>query len=135
MQNSDLYAHAHLIVSAIRVLSHQNAMPPSIDEVSQALSFSLVQGNLICNKLKRMGIVDVVEGAFGTGLFIKNHIKIEEIQRGKQEDKLEAALKKFQDSKKGLTKKIASIQAKQAKKQKDLFAEIEKKLKKETDKT
>ena len=75
MQNSDLYAHAHLIVSAIRVLSHQKAKPPSIDEVSQALSFSLEQGNLICNKLKRMGIVDVVEGAFGTGLFIKNHIK------------------------------------------------------------
>jgi hypothetical protein len=82
-----------------------------------------------------MGIVDVVEGAFGTGLFINNHIKIEEIQRGEQEDKLEAALKLFKDSKKGLTKKIASIQAKQAKKQKDLFAEIEKKLKKETDKT
>jgi len=134
MQNSDLYTHAHLIVSAIRVLSHQNAKPPSIDEISQALSFSLEQGNLICNKLSSMGIVDVVEGAFGTGLFIKNHIKIEEIQRGEKEDKLEAALKKFQDSKRGLTKKIESIQARQAKKQKDLFAEIEKKLKKESDK-
>jgi hypothetical protein len=47
MQNSDLYSHAHLIVAAIRVLSHQNAKPPSVDEVSRALSFSLEQGNLI----------------------------------------------------------------------------------------
>lgn len=135
MQNSDLYSHAHLIVAAIRVLSHQNAKPPSVDEVSQVLSFSLEQGNLICNKLKSMGIVDLVEGAFGTGLFIKNHAKIEEIRRGEKEDKLETALKKFQDSKKNFTKKIESIQAKQVKKQKDLFAEIEKKLKKESDKT
>ena len=135
MKDKDLYSNAHLIVAAIRILSHQNAKPPSVDEVSQALSFSLEQGNLICNKLKSMGIIDLIEGAFGTGLFIKNHVKIEEIQRGEKEDKLGTALKKFQNSKRDFTKKIESIQAKQVKKQKDLFAEIEKKLKKELDKT
>ncbi len=134
MQNSDFYSDAHLVVAAIRVLTHQNSTPPSMDEVCRIISFSLEQGNFICKKLKEIGIVDVVEGGFGTRLFIKNHLKIEEIPRGKKEDKLGEALKEFQNSRKDFTQKIESFQAKQAKKQKDLFAELEEKLKKESDK-
>lgn len=98
------------------------------------MSFSLEQGNFTCKKLKDIGIIDVVEGAFGTRLFIKNHLKIEEISRDKKEDKLGETLKKFQNSKKDFTREIESFQARQAKKQKDLFAGLEKKLKKETNK-
>ena len=134
MQNSDFYSDAHLVVAAIRVFTHQNSTPPSMDEVCRIIPFSLEQGNFICKKLKEIGIVDVVEGGFGTRLFIKNHLKIEEIPRGKKEDKLGEALKEFQNSKKDFTRVVESFQAKQAKKQKDLFAELEEKLKKESDK-
>ncbi|MBW2574175.1 MAG: hypothetical protein JRC88_01595 [Deltaproteobacteria bacterium] len=134
MQNSDFYSDAHLVVAAIRVLTHRNSTPPSMDEVCQIISFSLERGNLICKKLKEIGIVDVVEGGFGTRFFIKNHLKIEEISRDKKEDKLGEALKEFQNSKKDFTREIESFQAKQAKKQKDLFVELEEKLKKESDK-
>ena len=130
MQNSDFYSNAHLVVAAIRILTHKNSTSPSIDQVCRTLSFSLEQGNLICKKLKKIGIIEVVEGAFGNRLFIKNHIKIEEIPKGQKEDKLEEALKKFQNSRKDFSKKIESYQVEQEKKQKDLFAELEKKLKK-----
>lgn len=130
MQNLDFYSNAHLVVAAIRILTHKNSTPPSIDQVCRTISFSLEQGNFICKKLKKIGIIEVVEGAFGNRLFIKNHIKIEEIPKGKKEDKLEEALKKFQNSREDFSKKIESYQVKQEKKQKDLFAELEKKLKK-----
>jgi hypothetical protein len=81
-----------------------------------------------------MGIVDNVEGSFGNRLFIRDHLKIEEIPREDDENKMEQELKKFQESQKGLSQKIESIQAKQAQKKKDLFAEMEKKLKQELDK-
>ena len=134
MQNTDLYTNAHLAVAAIRILAHQKGAPPLIDEVCQVLSFSLEHLNFICNKLTEMEIIETVEGAYGTRLFIKNHLKIEDIPRGEKASSLETELKKFQNSKKDFTKKIESFQAKQAKKQKDLFAELEKKLKIETDK-
>ena len=134
MQNSDLYSNAQLVVAAIRVLTHQKSAPPSIDTVCQALSFSLEHGNFICNKLAETAVIEIVEGAYGTRLFIKDHLKIEDIPKGDQVSSLEDDLKKFQDSRKGFTKKIESFQAKQAKKQKNLFAELEKKLKQETDK-
>jgi len=134
MQHSDVYENAHLVAAAIRIFTHQNSRHPSIDEICRILSFSLEQGNLICKKLKDMGIVDVVEGAFENHFFIKDHLRIEEIPRDKKEDKLEDALKKFKDSRKDFSKKIESFQVKQAQKQKALFAELEEKLKKGSDK-
>jgi len=135
MQHPDLYSNAHLVVAAIRIFTHKNSKHPSLSEICKTLSFSLEQGNLICKKLKELGIIDVVEGAFENQLFIKDHLKIEEIPRDKKEDRLEEALKKFKDSKKDFSKKIESFQAKQAEKQKALFAELEEKLKKGADKT
>jgi hypothetical protein len=135
MQHLDLYYNAHLVVAAIRICTHKNSKHPSMNEICDTLSFSLEQGNLICKKLKELGVIDVVEGAFENHLFIKDHLKIEEIPRDKKEDKFEDALKKFKDSKKDFSKKIESFQAKQAEKQKALFAELEKKLKKGSDKT
>jgi hypothetical protein len=117
MQHPDLYSNAHLVIAAIRIFTHKNSKHPSMNEICKTLSFSLEQGNLICKKLKDLGIIDVIEGAFENHLFIKNH------------------LKKFKDSKKDFSKKIESFQAKQAEKQKALFAELEEKLKKDSDKT
>ena len=135
MQYPDLYSNAHLVVAAIRIFTHKNSKNPSLNEICATLSFSLEQGNLICKKLKDLGIIDVVEGAFENHLFIKDHLKIEEIPRDKKEDRLEEALKKFKDSKKDFSKKIESFQVKQAEKQKALFAELEEKLKKGSNKT
>ncbi len=135
MQHPDLYSNAHLVVAAIRIFTHKNSKHPSLNEICKTLSFSLEQGNLVCKKLKDLGIIDVVEGAFENHLFIKDHLKIEEIPRDKKEDRLEEALKKFKDSKKDFSKKIESFQAKQAEKQKALFAELEEKLKQGANKT
>ena len=81
-----------------------------------------------------MGIIDVVEGSYGARLFVRNFLKIEEIPRGDHESKLEEELKKFRESQKGLSQKIESIQTQQAEKKKNLFAEMEKKLKQALDK-
>ena len=129
MKEIDLYTKAHLVVAAIRILERQANVSSSIEKVSQMISFSLEHGNLICKKLDEMGIIEIVKGAYGTRLFIKNHLKIEEIPRGAGESKLEEELKKFQNGKKGLSKKIELFQAKQSEKQKNLFAQLEKKLK------
>ena len=133
-KSKNLYATAHLFVSAIRVWEYQNDTPPALEEISHMLRMSIERTNYICRKLKEMGIVDSVEGSFGNRLFIRDHLKIEEIPREDDESKLEEELKKFKESQKGLSQKIETIQAKQAQKKKDLFAEMEKKLKQELDK-
>lgn len=134
VKSRDLYTSAHLFISAIRVCEHQNNSPPTVEDICQILSMSIERSSYICRKLKELGIIDVVEGSFGNRLFVRDHLKIEEIPRGDDASKLEEELKKFKESQKGLSQKIESIQTKQAEKKKSLFAEMEKKLKQELDK-
>jgi intein/homing endonuclease len=133
-RSKNLYTTAHLFVSAIRICEYQNDTPPALEQISDMLAMSIERTNYICRKLQEVGIVDSVVGSFGNRLFIRDHLKIEEIPREDDESKLEEELKKFQESQKGLSKKIETIQARQAQKKKDLFAEMEKKLKQELDK-
>ena len=133
MTQLDPYSEAHLVVAAIRILEYRHGRPPSVDEICQCLSFSLEKGNQICRKLHDLEVVRVIDGAFGTRISIANHLKLEEISR-EEEDRLSEELKKFQESRKQITQKVESIQAEQAEKKKNLFAELEEKLKKETGK-
>ena len=130
----DFYSNAHLVVAAIRVCEHRHSTPPSLEEVCDTLSFSIEKGSLILRKLKEMGIIEVVKGSYGDRFFIRNHLKLEDIPRGKEENKLEEELKRFRDTQKTLSKKVESFKAEQAQKKKDLFSEMEKKLKAELDK-
>ena len=130
MKPKDLYHNAHLVVATIRILEHLNNAPPSLDEVARMLSFNVEHVQFICNRLKKTGIIDLVDSAFGIRLFIKDHCKIEEIPQTQQDIDLKKELKKFQDEKKDISKKIESLKTKQSNKQKNLFAELEKKLKK-----
>jgi len=129
-KDHNLYAEAHLIVAAIRIIEHQNTAPASIEEICRILSFSLEQGHYLCRKLAEMDIIGLVEGAYGIKLYIKDHVKLEEIPRGPAESKIEKELQKFQSSRKQITRKIESIKSEQARKKQDLFAELEQKLKK-----
>ena len=136
MQNKadDFYSTAHLTVAAIRVFEHQHATPPSLEDICDTLSFSIEKGSLILRKLKELEIIDVVKGSYGDRFFIRDHLRLEDIPRGQKENKLEEELKKFQDTQKALSQKVESFQAEQAQKKKDLFSEMERKLKAELEK-
>ncbi|KKL56777.1 hypothetical protein LCGC14_2242010 [marine sediment metagenome] len=131
MNHANLYSSAHLIVAAIRILEHRNSSPPSVENICDTLSVSLEQGNLLFRKLEELKIIEVVEGPYGTRLFVRNHVMIEEIPKDSKKNGIEEEIKQFQNTKKDYTKKIESFQAKQAEKQKNLFAELEKKMKKD----
>jgi len=134
MKPDDLYTNAHLFVAGIRVCENRDSAQPSIEAVCQLLALSLEQGNFVCKKLIEYGVIEMVEGAFGTRLFIKDHLKIEEIPQEEKGSDLEEEVKKFKDSKKEFAQKIESIQAAQAEKKKSLFADVEKKLKEQMEK-
>jgi hypothetical protein len=129
MTEHNLYNDAHLMVAAIRVLEHQKKAPPSLEAVCRLLAFSAEHGHLVCRRLKTFEIVKLVEGAYGTRLYIVDHQKIEQIPRDEGPDKLTEALEAFQASRTDFSKKIESFKAQQAAKKKDLFADLEKKLK------
>ena len=132
---SSLYEDAHLFVAAVRVLTHQEQTPPDLAQVCQTLSLSVERGGFVCRRLTEIGVVESIRGAYGDRLFVRDHLKLETLPRGEaQPDRLQDELDRFQEAQKGLTSKVENIRAEQARKKKDLFSEMEKKLRREIDK-
>lgn len=133
-QEKDTYTESHLVVAAMRVLEHQKSVPATVDDVSGLLGLSREQISFICKRLGDLGIIEPVEGAYGTRLFLRDHLKLEEIPRGIRESGMEKELKKYQEEKKQLSRKVESFRVEEAGRKKSLFADIEKKLKEGLDK-
>ncbi len=126
---SDIYTDAHLIVAAIRILEHRDKSAPSTNEVCEILGFSAEQALRLCRKLHDLGAVESVEGAFGTRLFIKDHLQLENLPKTEKGPSLAQEVERFKSSKKGLDKQVESIHARQAERQKDLFNKLDHRLK------
>ena len=133
-QPKDLYSEAHLLVAAIRLHEHTQARPATLEDACRMLGFSTEHAGIIRRRLVELGALESVRGSFGERLFIRDHLKIEEIPRGEIGRRLEDEVKKFQDLQLNFTQKIETLQAEQAGKKKNLFAEMEKKLKEEIEK-
>ncbi len=131
MKIKDLYNNAHILVAAIRIHEHRHGFPPSIKEICKILSFSAEQIGFLIRKLENLEIINTIQSANELKIFIKNHLKIEEIPTIHKENKLEENIKKIQLAKKArlnLTLKDFELQQKQ--KQKDIFAKINENFKK-----
>lgn len=129
-----LYESAHLFVAAIRLLSHRDQSPPDLDQVCEMLQLSKERGGFICRRLEEIGAVEAVQGAYGLRLFVRQHLKIEDIPKEDAPDRLQDELSKFQAAQKNVASRIASMQADQKMKKKSLFEEMEKKLRAEIEK-
>ncbi len=126
---SNPYDDAQLLVAAVRVMTHRNGVPPSTESVCDFLSWSPEQGLRTVKKLSDEGIVDAVSGSFGERLFVRDHLKIESLPKQTEKSGLEAEIRAFQDARKGIPQKVENFKARQEKKRKALFAELEGKLK------
>lgn len=130
----NLYSSGHLFVAGIRVWEHLNGKAPMLEELCRLLHMSPEQAGFLLRRLTEADVVEVVRSSYGDRIFIRDHLKLEDIHRGAVENKLDEELKKFQDHQKQFAEKLDSMRAEQAEKKKSLFADMEKKLKKELDK-
>lgn len=130
----DPYNEAHLFVAAVRILQHLKGTAPPVEEVCAMLDISVESGLVVCRKLKKSGIIELIEDPFSTRLIIDNHLEIENLPREiKKEDGLSKDIALFMAKKKNMDQKVEDIQAALKKKKQDLFNDIEKKMKQKMD--
>ena len=130
MERKSIFFEGHLFVAAIRILEYRHGAPPSLEQIAHEITFSKEESALICRRLNEEGIIEQVEGAFAGRWTVADYLKLEQLPRDTAEPtQLDHALKKFQSEKNKMAKKVEAIKEQQALKKKDLFAEIEKKIK------
>ena len=132
MERKSIFLEGHLVVAAIRILEYRNGSPPGMDQIAEMLGFSSEQISYLLRRLADESIIRQVEGAFEGRWTVADHLKLEELPKeSKEPTQLDHALQKFQAEKNKMALKIEAIKEQQALKKKDLFAEIEKKIKKD----
>jgi hypothetical protein len=129
MVTINLYSDAHLFVAAVRVIQHRRKTPPEIEEVCELLGLSKERGLYLLRRLVQEAIVETVAQHDSNRIFIKDHLKIELLQQAQEASNLDKALEAFQAKRGQMDKKVGAIRASQQKKQQDLFADLESKLK------
>jgi hypothetical protein len=89
----------HLIVAAIRVLSHREERLPRPEEIAQLLEMPPAALRVDLAALHDLGIVAIVESAFDTQVEIRDYRLLEELAPEEQDGDLSADLAAFDQRK------------------------------------
>ena len=129
MKKTNFYTMAHLVAAAIRIHEYRCAVPPTTQDICAILSISLEEANRLCQKLNDLQIIETLQKPGGARLFIKDHLKIEDIPDQPDNINLQSELEQFKRAREEQMAKIKSIQTEHAEKKKKLHEELDKKLK------
>jgi hypothetical protein len=126
---SNPYEQGHLFVAALRVLKHINKRPPSVREISELLQIAPEMGHYLCNRLARLEVVEVVEGAFEERVYLKDHLRLEELPREERPTGLEEEVQRFKERMEQRQLELERMKSAHEEKKKDLFSDLERQLK------
>jgi DNA-binding transcriptional regulator GbsR (MarR family) len=109
MASGPVYELGHLIVAAIRVLSHRESRPPTLKELGDFLGFSPEFTGQVIRGLEEKNIVRTVTSAFDDRFEIDQHVNLEELPREMSEPGMEAELKDFEKRFREKQEKLESL--------------------------
>lgn len=123
------YEQGHLFVAALRLFLHKHSRPPSVREISEMLQISPEMGHYLCNRLEKLQVLEVVEGAFEERICLKDHLRLEELPREEKASTLEAEVQRLKEERERKQQEIERLQSSQGSKKKELFSDLERQLK------
>jgi hypothetical protein len=95
MAHKPCYEDGHLIVAAVRVLSHNSDKPPTPEDIAGLLGMAPDFVRNLVIALGDEGILKVVENPFEIRTEVKNHNKLEELPRAAQGPSIQDELDEF----------------------------------------
>ncbi len=89
------YEESHLLVAAVRVLSHKDGRSPTPDEVADLLAFSREKTYVLVHELRRLGILRALETPFEIRLDVGDPVPLEQLPRGDSGPSIAGELDEF----------------------------------------
>jgi len=85
----------HLIVAAIRILSHREGAPPQLEPIAELLDWPPESVRLKAAALVEQGILRRIDSAWQSHLEVGDHLKLEDLPAAETETGLDAELADF----------------------------------------
>lgn len=131
-RNLTLYQKGHLLLSGIRIFEFNNEYAPGIEDLWHMFeSISREDLEFVVRRMENMGVVNVVGAAGSHRIFIGDHLKLEELKEEDKGPSMENEVAKFKEQQSKIGEKVTQMQAEQKNRKKDLYADMEQKLKAE----
>jgi DNA-binding transcriptional regulator GbsR (MarR family) len=109
MTTGPVYELGHLIVAAIRVLSHRESRPPTLKEIGELLGFSPEFTGQVIRGLEGKEIVKTVTSAFDDRFEIVDHAALEELPKEMKGPGMEAEIEDFEKRFREKQEKLESL--------------------------
>lgn len=127
-----LYQKGHLLLAGIRIFEFNNEYAPDIEDLRHMFaSFSREDLEFVVRRMESMGILTVASSAGSRRIFIGDHLKLEELKEAGSGPSMEDEVAKFKEQQSKIGEKVTQMQAEQKNRKKDLYADMEQKLKEE----
>jgi hypothetical protein len=89
------YEESHLLVAAVRVLSHREGRSPTPGEVAEFIRFVPEKVNILVHELRKRGILKTLEGPFEMRLDPGDPALLESLPRGESGPSIQGELDDF----------------------------------------
>lgn len=130
--NLNLYQKGHLLLAGIRIFEFNNEYAPDIEDLWRIFEgVSREDLEFVVRRLEGMGIVTVASSAGSRRIFIRDHLKLEELKEMDKGPSMEDEVARFKEQQSKIGDKVTKMQAEQKNRKKDLYADMEQKLKEE----
>jgi len=103
------YHESHLIVAAIRILSHRNEQPPNPEEVAEFLAFSPEKTNIIVHELGQRMVLHILESPFDTRVDILDPKPLEALPKEESSEAMQSELEEFTEQVREKKQKIQKM--------------------------
>lgn len=128
MLPGDSYTQAHLFVAAVRVFEHLHGQPPALRGLSELLLVSEEELSRISRRLEDQGIIGVIVSGGDPRFTVRDHTRIEDIDRSVQAPGMEDEITRFKSRQESRLRDIEESLARKGDK-KSVYTELEKALK------
>ncbi len=99
----------HLVVAAIRVLSHKLGGPPTPEQAAELLGMPPETVRLHVLALQEAGILTLVTSAYENHLEVRDHVRLDELEPAADQAAMDEALAEFDAQKQAETEKLSKL--------------------------
>ena len=104
------YEEGHLVVAAVRVLTHrQDGRPPTVEEIADLTRLSREWVGVLVGALEREKIVRSLTGPFETRVEVADHSRLENLARGETQPGVDEELKEFAERKRQEDERLRTL--------------------------
>jgi len=91
------YEDSHLLVAAIRILSHRDGRSPTPEDAAALIGFSTEKAYVLVHELRRLGVIRALETPFELRLDVADPVPLEKLPRGGSGPSIEGELSEFHE--------------------------------------